>query len=183
MKKVLLLDRDGVINKKATDDDYVKRWEEFSWIDENIHGLKLLAKKGFEFVVITNQAGVGRKKMTNTDLDVIHRNMISHLQQLGINILSVYACIHNRDEGCECRKPKPGHFKQAAIDVGFELSKTLYIGDDPKDCKAASAAGSQSIFLGDYQKVEHLAPQERPLEIVKCIPDAIPTIELYFSSI
>lgn len=62
--KILLLDRDGVINVKADEDDYIKNWGAFDLIKDNVEGLIELSKKGFQFIVITNQAGVARGKMT-----------------------------------------------------------------------------------------------------------------------
>ena len=178
--KILLLDRDGVINKKADEDDYIKSWEAFHWIKDNVDGLIQLSEKGFQFIVLTNQAGVARGKMTRADLEHIHQKMVEHLSSLNVNVFHVYACIHNRHAGCDCRKPRPGLFKQAAKAYGIDLKNTLYIGDDPKDCKAASAAGSNAIFLGCPQRLDDLNFHEKPIKVANSIKEVVPFIEAYF---
>ncbi|MDG2349022.1 MAG: HAD-IIIA family hydrolase [Gammaproteobacteria bacterium] len=178
--KILLLDRDGVINKKADENDYIKSWEAFDWIKDNVDGLIQLSEKGFQFIVLTNQAGVARGKMTRTDLEHIHQKMVEHLSSINVKVLDVFACMHNRHEGCDCRKPMPGLFMQAAKAYGFDLEKTLYIGDDPKDCKAACAAGSNSIFLGSPQRLDDLTLHEKPIKVANSIKEVLPFLETYF---
>lgn len=179
-EKVILLDRDGVINKKADEDDYIKNWAAFDWIKDNVDGLIQLSKVGFKFIVITNQAGVARGKMTKADLEYIHQRMVEHLSDINVTVLDVFACMHNRHEGCDCRKPMPGLFMQAAKAYGLDLKKTIYIGDDPKDCKAASAAGSNSIFLGNQKKLNDLEHHQKPVKVANSIMEIVPFIETFF---
>ncbi len=181
-KKIILLDRDGVINVKAPDGEYVERWADFVWKRDNIDGLIALSKKGYQFIVITNQAGIARKKVKACDLEHIHQSMISHMKTLGIDVLSVYVCKHHWDDDCNCRKPKAGLFAQVAKDFMLRMDQTLYIGDDPKDCKAASAANTKSIFIGEYSRLDALLPHEKPLYVANSILDALPVVEKYFHS-
>ena len=74
-KKVIILDRDGVLNVKATKADYIKSWDEFEWIQGAMEGLALLKKIGYAVIIITNQAGIARGKMSESDLNIIHQNM------------------------------------------------------------------------------------------------------------
>lgn len=179
-KKIILLDRDGVINVKAAEGEYIERWEDFVWKQENIDGLIALSKKGYQFIVITNQAGIARKKVKACDLEHIHQSMISHMKTLGINVLAVYVCKHHWDDHCECRKPKAGLFAQVAKDFMLRMDQTLYIGDDPKDCKAASTANTRSIFIGENSRLDTLLTHEKPLCVANSILDALPVIEQYF---
>jgi D-glycero-D-manno-heptose 1,7-bisphosphate phosphatase len=146
-RKVIFLDRDGVINKKALKADYVKNWEEFEFLPESIEAIRLLAKNGYEIFIITNQAGIARKLMSEEDLNVIHENMKHELSKHNISISGIYHCPHGWDDGCECRKPKPGMFYQAAREHHVNLKKALFIGDDERDLQAGNAAGIKSVLV------------------------------------
>lgn len=152
-KKFVLLDRDGVLNRKAPKADYVKIWGEFEWLPEAKKGLALLKSKGYKIALITNQAGIARGMMSEGDLDEIHSNMIKEARDAGGDIDAIYYCPHGWDDGCECRKPKPGMLFQAQKDYGLDLSKTLYIGDDPRDAEAGSAAGCQMAIVSENRSL------------------------------
>lgn len=161
-KKVVFLDRDGVINKKAPKADYVKKWDEFGFIPGAIEGMKYLSQNGYQIYIITNQAGIARGMMTQEDLADIHKNLKEELSKHGIKIEAIYYCPHGWDEGCDCRKPKPGMFYQAAREHDIDLTKTIFVGDDERDKIAGDAAGLKTILVD---------PNESLLEVVKTIPD------------
>lgn len=161
-KKVVFLDRDGVINKKAPKADYVKKWEEFEFIPGAIEGMKYLSQNGYQIYIITNQAGIARGMMTEEDLADIHKKLKEELSKHGIKIEAIYHCPHGWDENCDCRKPKPGMFFQAAREHDIDLSKTIFIGDDERDKIAGDAAGLKTILVN---------PNESLLEVAKTIPD------------
>ena len=121
-KKIILIDRDGVINKKASQGQYISKWEDFEWIKETRINMRALAKNGFKFIVITNQAGLARGMIDPEKLKVIHNNMKSELSDDGIEILDIYVCPHHWDDRCSCRKPNPGMFFQASQDYLFKLN-------------------------------------------------------------
>ena len=146
-KKIILIDRDGVINKKASRGEYISKWEDFIWIKETRIAMKLMANEGFKFIIISNQAGIARGIISFTELEKIHNNMKNELQNDDIEILDIYICPHHWNEECFCRKPKPGMFLQASKDHLFRLDKTLYIGDDPRDVEAALNAGTDYILI------------------------------------
>jgi len=179
-KKIILIDRDGVINKKASQGQYISKWEDFEWIKETRITMKALAKNGFKFIVITNQAGLARGMIDPEKLKVIHNNMKSELSDDGIEILNVYVCPHHWDDKCSCRKPNPGMFFQASQDYLFRLDKVLYIGDDSRDCIAAFNAGSFSIFIGEIDSLRKLESQELPLLSVTSIKESIKTINYFY---
>ncbi len=145
--KVIFLDRDGVINRKPPKADYVKRWEEFEWLPGAKEALAALREKGYKVILITNQAGIARGLMTEDDLATIHARMTEGIRETGGDIEAIYHCPHGWDEGCECRKPKPGMLFQAQRDYGLDLSKVLYIGDDPRDVEAGNAAGCKMAVV------------------------------------
>ncbi|MDO8527718.1 MAG: HAD-IIIA family hydrolase [Deltaproteobacteria bacterium] len=157
-KKVICLDRDGVINKKAPEGDYVKSWAEFEFLPGAKEAVRLLTEKGYDIYIITNQAGVARGMMSHNDLEEIHKNMQAELQMTGGKIKKIYACTHGWNEGCACRKPKPGMLFQIAKENHVDLSKIFFIGDDDRDMQAGKAAGSKTILI---------TPQKNLLAVVQ----------------
>ena len=162
-KKIILIDRDGVINKKASQGKYISKWNDFVWIEETRIAMKFLAKEGFKFIVITNQAGVARGMIDPIELEAIHQNMTNELKKDAIDILSVYTCPHHWDDLCQCRKPNPGMFYQASREWGFRLDKTIFIGDDIRDCQAAYNAGTKSIFIGEVAELKDIPYEIQPI--------------------
>lgn len=146
-KKIVLLDRDGVVNEKPPKAEYVKNWKEFKFLPGAIDALKLLTEKHYEIIIISNQAGIGRKEMTEDDLKKIHEKFLEICKKEGVNIKGIYYCPHNWDEGCFCRKPKPGMLFKAAADHHFDLTKTIFIGDDERDEQAGKSVNCQTILL------------------------------------
>ena len=179
-KKILLLDRDGVINTKQEVGKHVKTWSDFEFIEDTLVALKELSGKGFKFIVISNQAGIKRKLVDVHDLENIHRNMISALSDEGVEILDIYYCPHFFDDYCDCRKPEPGMFYNVSSDWFIKLDETLYIGDAVSDIMAAYNAGTKSIFLGEGDELKDLPESEMPIEISKRLTESVPTILKYF---
>ena len=157
-KKVLFLDRDGVINKKPPKADYVKSRDEFEFLPGSIEAISLLTKSGYDIYIISNQAGIARGIITTDNLKEIHQNMTNEIEKKEGKILGIFYCPHGWDEGCECRKPKPGMFFQAAREHHIDLTKAVFIGDDERDVEAGEAARVKTILV---------TPNKSFLEIVK----------------
>jgi len=147
MKKIVFLDRDGIINKKTPISDYVKRWEEFKFLPGAIGAIKLLNDNGFKVVVITNQAGIAKGRFSLGDLRRIHDNMQKELKKHNAHIDAIYFCPHGYNDGCGCRKPRPGLLLQAGRDLNFDTKDAILIGDDEKDEEAGKAAGCRTIRI------------------------------------
>jgi D-glycero-D-manno-heptose 1,7-bisphosphate phosphatase len=150
-RPAIILDRDGVLNAKPPRANYVRTWEEFKWLPGAKESLRALNQAGFRIIVVSNQAGVNRGAMTEADLLEIHRRMVKETELAGGRIDAIYYCPHDWDEGCECRKPKPGMLFQAQRDFTLDLSRILFIGDDERDAQAADAAGCLSALVSDQR--------------------------------
>lgn len=159
-KKVVFLDRDGVINRKPPRAEYVKRWEEFEFLPEATQALRLLTQNGYDIYLVTNQAGIARGAMSEQDLNDIHEALGKELEKHDVRISAIYYCPHGWDDGCECRKPKPGLLYQAARDRNLDLTKTIFIGDDERDLQAGTAAGCKTILV---------TPENNLLQIVNSL--------------
>jgi D-glycero-D-manno-heptose 1,7-bisphosphate phosphatase len=146
-QKVVFLDRDGVINQKPTDEDYVKNWSEFHFMSGAIEALRLLTQKDYDIYVITNQRGIARGMMREHDLKAIHDKLEEELAKHGAKIKQIYYCPHGRDDGCECRKPKPGMLFRAASEHNINLTKAIFIGDNESDLQVGNAAGCKTVLV------------------------------------
>jgi len=164
-KKVIFLDRDGAINKKPPKADYIKNWNEFEFLPGSIEAISLLTKDGYDIYLISNQAGIARGMITENDLKEIHEKMKKELDRHGAKISGIYYCPHGWDEGCECRKPKPGMFFQAEREHHINLTKAIFIGDDERDLQAGNAAGCKTILVN---------PENNLLKVVKSLVESSP---------
>ena len=141
-----------------------------------------LAKSGFSFVIITNQAGIARGKYSVEDVEKLHGYMKQKLAEHEITITDIYMCPHYWDEDCLCRKPAPGMFYHYEKAHAQDVSKMIYVGDDPRDMQAAANAGTASIFIGEYESGV-MGDQLPTLGRFDSLNDAVPTIKnWYFKS-
>jgi D-glycero-D-manno-heptose 1,7-bisphosphate phosphatase len=173
-KKIVFIDRDGVINVDPIG-DYVKRWEDFRFIPGALDALKRFNSAGFNIVIVSNQAGVGDGVYSERDLNSITKNMVSELKKHGIEINGIYYCLHGKEAGCDCRKPKTGLFRQAARDVEFNPSETYFIGDKASDVEAGKNFGLRTLFVltghGDLDR-SRLTKNNQPEKILPSLKEA-----------
>jgi histidinol-phosphate phosphatase family protein len=149
----VILDRDGVLNRRPPRAEYVRRPEEFHWLPGALEALRLLSESGHRVFVVSNQAGIARGAMTADDLAAIERRMVVEVEAAGGRIDGFYYCPHDWDEGCECRKPRPGMLFAAQHDHDLDLSRTPFVGDDERDAQAAEAAGSPAMLVDEEHGV------------------------------
>lgn len=140
MNKIAFLDRDGVINH---DVGYIWDKKNFKWIDGAKEAIKLLKKKGYKVIVITNQSGIGKKLYTKKQVNKLHQWINKTLEvNIGKKIDAFYVCPHTDEDNCGCRKPKIGLFLSAIFDNGpIDVVDSFMIGDRDKDMQLAFAAG------------------------------------------
>ena len=156
--KVVFLDRDGVIN---IDNHYVYKWEDFEFTPFAINAMKDLKSSGFKLIIITNQSGIARGYYTEEDLFELNNKMKDYLKNYGVDILDIYYCPHLPNAkllryaiNCECRKPKPGMIKKAALDYNIDLKSSFLIGDKMSDIRAAELAGvGKALLIDKTQKI------------------------------
>ncbi len=145
-KPVIFVDRDGVINEDKIG-AYITSWKEFRFIPGAIEALKKLSLAGLQVVVVSNQAGVGDGEYSVRKLAFITQKMKDHLQKSGVLLRGIYYCLHGKNEGCSCRKPRAGLFEQAAKDIYFKPGHTFFVGDKVTDIQAGKAFGLRTIFV------------------------------------
>lgn len=141
-KKTVFLDRDGTLNTRPPKACYIEKPEDFKWLDGAIEAIKLLKEQDYRLILVSNQPGVARGNLTEETLQQIHEKMQEELRQnIGYEIDAIYYCPHNWDDGCDCRKPKPGMFYKAQKDFSLNLTNCIMVGDDERDIEAGLAAG------------------------------------------
>jgi len=148
-RKVLILDRDGVLNVKPPRGHYVRKLSEFRPIEENWDAIKHLSEEGFSFIVVTNQAGLEIGSLKAQDLETIDNEIRARFQSFGAGLLDIYTCPHHWDSMCECRKPKPGLLYRSAREHNLVLDNIIFVGDQLSDREAAVAAGCRSLLVGN----------------------------------
>lgn len=157
-RKVVFVDRDGVIN--AERHDYVKSWEEFRFLPGAPEALARLSANGFEILIVTNQSALHRGLLSDEGLAEIHRQMLDAIARVGGVVRDVLVCPHTPDEDCDCRKPRPGLLLQAARRHGLDLSTCYLVGDKLTDIAAGQAVGCRCVLVATG--LEPLQPAEQP---------------------
>jgi D-glycero-D-manno-heptose 1,7-bisphosphate phosphatase len=143
--RYVLLDRDGVINQDS--DDFIKSPEEWLPITGSLEAIALLNEHGYKVVVITNQSGVARGLFDSAMLEKIHAKMRRLTEEKGGKIEAIYFCPHGPDDGCNCRKPKPGLLETFAADYKVSLSNMAVIGDSLRDLQSAQVVGASPMLV------------------------------------
>jgi D-glycero-D-manno-heptose 1,7-bisphosphate phosphatase len=148
-RKVMLIDRDGLINERPPQACYIESVQDVSFIETNVAALSALGSEGFTFIMITNQAGIGRGVVPAEAVKNVNDFIVAHLAEVGVDVIDIYLCPHQWDAGCSCRKPKPGMLTQAAREHDLYLPAVVFVGDDERDVEAGNAAGAQTVFISE----------------------------------
>ena len=115
--------------------------------------LARLRAAGFLLVVVTNQPDLPRGNATREDVEAIHAHMRATLALDDIRV-----CYHDKNDGCECRKPAPGMLLAAAKAHGVDLTRSFMVGDRWRDVGAGRAAGCTTILISPFRERTHLEP-------------------------
>ncbi len=143
--RFVLLDRDGVLNQDRPES--VRKREDMQLIPKVAQATARLRAAGYQLIVITNQACIGRGDTTPEELFAIHERMIELLAKEGGGVDDIFICPHLDADDCDCRKPEPGLLKEAARIHGFDLQKTWFVGDAGRDVEAAWNAGAMPALV------------------------------------
>ena len=135
--KLLILDRDGVINEDS--DAYIKSLDEWIPIPGAIDAIARLSKAGWTVAVATNQSGLARGYYDAATLESMHARLRQLVAEQGGEVGLIVHCPHGPDDGCGCRKPLPGMLEQIAAHYGCALPGVWFVGDSIGDLQAANA--------------------------------------------
>ncbi|MDN5864453.1 MAG: D-glycero-beta-D-manno-heptose 1,7-bisphosphate 7-phosphatase [Gammaproteobacteria bacterium] len=143
--KLIVLDRDGVINRDRI--DYVKCIGEWEPIPGSLEAMARLTRAGYDIVIATNQSGVGRGLYNRAAVNAIHARLRREAGLHGARILGFYVCPHAPLAGCDCRKPAAGMLQRIARDADCKPERLIFIGDSWKDLAAARKVGARPILV------------------------------------
>ena len=143
--KVVLMDRDGVVNHDRP--DYIRDVNQFRFIHGAQRAIRLLTQNGYRVHIVSNQSAVGRGLMTQAALDEITAHMLARFEKAGGRIESVSYCTHTPEENCECRKPKTGLINALVEKHGFDPARAWFVGDSLSDMTAGNAVGCRTILI------------------------------------
>jgi D-glycero-D-manno-heptose 1,7-bisphosphate phosphatase len=143
----VFLDRDGVLNRKAPEGEYIRCWGDMEFLPGSLEAVARLAQAGFRIFLVTNQRGLALGRVRNEDLEIMHENLAKQLATLGVTLSGVYICPHDVSENCSCRKPRPGLLLAAAKEHKLDLCSCWMIGDSPSDVSAGRAAGCRTVRI------------------------------------
>lgn len=148
--KYIFIDRDGVI---ICDKNYIYKIEDMEFLPGAVAGMKKIKDMGFQFIIISNQAGIARKIFTEKDAKIFNKELAKRLKKHGILIAACYYCPHHPEYTgeCSCRKPKTGMVEMAAKDFGIILSQSIFIGDKDCDIKLGKNCNGTTILINNGQ--------------------------------
>lgn len=143
--KLIILDRDGVINQDR--DDFVKSVDEWIPIEGSMDAIAFLTQAGYTITVATNQSGLARKYFTMQTLNEMHSKMHKLVQQAGGEISGIWFCPHMSEHNCHCRKPKSGMILDILERFQAEANETWLVGDSLRDLEAIANAGGKPVLV------------------------------------
>ncbi|KRC69327.1 D-glycero-beta-D-manno-heptose-1,7-bisphosphate 7-phosphatase [compost metagenome] len=152
--KLIILDRDGVINQDS--DSFVKNPDEWIALPGSLQAIARLTQAGWKVVVATNQSGLARGLFDMDTLTAIHTKMRRELAAAGGSIDAVFMCPHGPDDNCTCRKPRPGMFEQIGHRYDIGLAGVPAVGDSLRDLQASSSVGCAPwlVLTGNGRKTQ-----------------------------
>jgi D-glycero-D-manno-heptose 1,7-bisphosphate phosphatase len=160
----VFLDRDGTLNVKPPDGEYIERPDALELLPGAAEAVRMLNQAGVWTGVVTNQRGVALGRMSADDLDAVHQRLRSLLRLEGAYVDAIYACPHGIDT-CQCRKPHPGLLLQAQSEhPELDFAGAAIVGDSSGDVQAGRRLGLTTVLLSISEDdlarraAEHVAP-------------------------
>ena len=140
----VFLDRDGTINEEM---GYINHVSRFVLLPRTAAAIRRMNAAGLKVVVITNQSGAARGYFAPALVDEVHAQLTQVLAGEGAHVDAIYACLHGPDEGCACRKPRPGLLDAAAAHYGAPVAGSFLIGDKESDLRLARSRGCEPLLV------------------------------------
>jgi D-glycero-D-manno-heptose 1,7-bisphosphate phosphatase len=167
--RTVFLDRDGVLNRKLPEGNYVSSWSDFELLPGVLEAIDKLKSAGLRVLVVSNQRGIALGLYTTEAVRQIHSELQNLLLARRTSIDGFYFCPHNHAE-CDCRKPMTGLFKRAKADFPEISAETsVMIGDSLSDIEFGRRLGMRTIFIqGDPSRQKPSAKMADELADMRC---------------
>ena len=167
--KLIILDRDGVINEDS--DDYIRSPEEFVPLPGSLEAIARLNRAGWTVAVATNQSGIARGFYDERVLTAMHEKLARLLAEIGGHVDYIAWCPHGPDDACDCRKPLPGLLNEIANHFETDLQNVPVIGDSLRDLQAARTVGARPVLVLTGKGQRTLDAGSPELEGIPVYPD------------
>jgi len=179
MDAAVFIDRDGVIIKNRP--NYVRSWQQVAVYPQAVKALARLSSSPYKVIIVTNQAGVGRGFFPLSLVEEINARLVQIIETAGGRVDGVFVCPHSPQEGCECRKPKPGLLLQAASCLHLALHRSFMIGDALSDILAGRLAGVRDALMvrtgrGRQQLKEWAPARLAPFPVYRNLSEAVQAV-------
>lgn len=175
MYKLIILDRDGVINEDSS--EFVKSPAEWKAIPGSLEAIAKLNKANIKVVVASNQSGLARGYFSLETLSEIHEKMCRELSAVGGHLDGIFFCPHGPGEDCTCRKPKPGLILKIAKLFAVNPKEILSIGDSLRDILAAKAAGCNAWLVKTGNGLYTLSVADQELDGIPVFEDLAAAVD------
>lgn len=158
MQKAIFLDRDGILIRERGDYNYKE--DHIEIVEGIAEALQELKKRGYIFIVITNQSGIAKRLYTHQRVKEIHSQLKMFFAGFGVVITEFYYCPHRPEfSKCICRKPDSLMLEKAAARYNVDVTKSYFVGDNDRDIDAGLKAGIEPIRIpsnADLREYLHL---------------------------
>lgn len=174
--KAIFLDRDGTL---VEDLHYPRDPEQIRLLPQVIEGLKLMQKKGYTLFVVSNQSGVGRGIILDSEFKAVHNRICELLKENDVEIAEFSYCFHHPDDHCKCRKPEVGLVPTEFSGTPVNFEESYVVGDKECDVQLGEKLGVKESFLvltgkgeAESKKIDpsHVKIVKTLLEMAKEIP-------------
>jgi histidinol-phosphate phosphatase family protein len=155
MNKAVFLDRDGVVNRKAQQGEYIVRWDDFEILPGVVEAIQTLNQSAYRVIIVTNQRALARNKITLAALEEMHGKLVATVAEHGAIIDGIYFCPHDLETNCDCRKPKAGMLLRALKEFEIDPQKSWMVGDSPVDIEAGKRSGCRTALIGEQLNGAH----------------------------
>lgn len=171
-RKIAFLDRDGTLIIEPADEQ-VDRLDKVALVPGVIPALIRLRDAGYEFVMVTNQDGLGTASFPESAFQQVQEFVLGLFASQGITFSRVFVCPHLPDDRCACRKPSPGHLGDYLGTIALDRDRSLVAGDRATDLEFARNIGVQGFKVdpadaGSWPAIAHaLVDRPRTATVVR----------------
>lgn len=145
LNKLVILGRDGVVNHYPGGP--VASADAWTPLPGSLEAIARLNQAGFRVAIATNQPGLARGLFDLDALNAIHQKFHDLLDRVGGHVDAISYCPHGAEDGCQCRKPRPGMYLQLAERFAADAADITVIGAADADQQAAAAIGARTLLL------------------------------------
>ncbi len=154
----LFIDRDGTLVEEPPDEQ-VDSLEKIRFLPGVFAALNELKRRGYRFVMVTNQDGLGTPSLPQVDFEKPQEFILEAFRSQGVEFERIFVCPHFKTDGCACRKPKTGLVEQFLKDGGVDPAASAVIGDRDTDLQFAANMGIRGLRVRRHGTDEETWPE------------------------